>query len=54
LDSPVELRSVSKYRLAWKDVEFWRDDVIPEWPDAGDVAAQNELPGFSAGLGRRF
>jgi hypothetical protein len=45
LDSPVELRSVSKYRLAWKDVEFWRDDVITEWPDAGDVAAQNDPEG---------
>lgn len=42
LDSPVEVRSRSKWRLAWKDVEFWRDDVIREWPDAGDVARQNE------------
>jgi hypothetical protein len=42
LASPVELRSVSKRRLAWKDVEFWRDDVIGEWPQASDVATKNE------------
>jgi integrase len=42
LASPVELRSVSKRRLAWKDVEFWGDDVIGEWPQASDVATQNE------------
>jgi hypothetical protein len=42
LASPVELRSVSKGRLAWKDVEFWRDDVIQEWRQASDVATQNE------------
>jgi hypothetical protein len=38
LDSPVELRSVSKYRLAWMDIEFWQDDVIRGWAAAGDVA----------------
>jgi hypothetical protein len=29
--SPVELRSVSKCRLAWRDVEFRRDDVTEVW-----------------------
>jgi len=42
LHSPVELRSLSKYRLAWKDIEFWRDDVIREWAIAGDVAKQDD------------
>jgi len=42
LTSPVELRSVSKYRLAWKDVEFWQDDVIGMWPHASDAAEPNE------------
>ena len=31
LASPVELRSVSKCRLAWRDVEFRRDDVTEVW-----------------------
>jgi hypothetical protein len=43
LDSPVESRSISKHRLAWKDVEFWRDDVIREWPDTDDAANQGEV-----------
>jgi hypothetical protein len=30
-DGPVELRSKSKYRLAWMDVEFLREDVMREW-----------------------
>ena len=38
LDSPVELRSISKHRLAWRDVEFWRDDVIRELPHRSDAA----------------
>jgi hypothetical protein len=42
LASPVELRSVSKSRIAWQDVEFWRDDVIQEWPHASDAAKPNE------------
>jgi integrase len=42
LASPVELRSEKKARLAWKDIEFWRDDVIREWPLAGDTAKPNE------------
>jgi hypothetical protein len=42
LASPVELRSVSKRRLAWKDVEFWPDDVIRGWPRASDAAEPNE------------
>ena len=41
LASPVELRSEKRSRLAWKDVEFWRDDVIGEWPQASDVATKN-------------
>jgi hypothetical protein len=48
LGSPVELRSISKHRLAWKDVEFWRDDVIREWAHPGDAdepsAAEREPP----------
>jgi hypothetical protein len=31
LDAPVELRSVSKHRLAWKDIEFRHD----EWSENG-------------------
>jgi len=42
LTSPVELRSPSKRRLAWKDVEFWRDDVIEVWPEVSDAAEPNE------------
>jgi hypothetical protein len=42
LVSPVELRSLSKHRLAWRDVEFWRADVIREWPQARLVRPQNE------------
>ncbi len=41
LDSPVELRSTSKHRLAWRDVEFWRDDVIGEWAHPGDAVEQS-------------
>jgi hypothetical protein len=42
LVSPVELRSLSKYRLAWSDVEFWRADVIREWFQTNSVTTQNE------------
>ena len=42
LDSAVELRSLSKYRLAWKDIEFLQDDVIRGWAGAGDVARQDD------------
>ena len=42
LASPVELRSLSKSRLAWTDVEFRRADVIREWSHAGDAADPNE------------
>src|SRR5437899_2501413 len=42
LVSPVELRSLSKYRLAWSDVEFWRADVIREWFQTNPVTNQNE------------
>jgi hypothetical protein len=42
LASPVELRSMSKSRIAWQDVEFRRDDVIREWPHASDAAKPNE------------
>jgi hypothetical protein len=35
-DAPVELRSKSKHRLAWLDVEFSREDVVREWPHAED------------------
>ena len=42
LVSPVELRSLSKHRLAWRDVEFWRADVIREWFQASPVITQNE------------
>jgi hypothetical protein len=48
LGLPVELRSTSKHRLAWKDVEFWRDDVIREWAHPCDAdepsAAEREPP----------
>jgi hypothetical protein len=50
IDSPVELCSRSKLRLAWGDVEFRRDDVIREWPGVGDgldqVAAGKKPPGL--------
>jgi len=42
LVSQVELRSVSKHRLAWRDVEFWRVDVIREWSQVSPLATQNE------------
>jgi len=42
LVSPVELRSLSKHRLAWRDVEFWRADVIREWFQTNPVTMQNE------------
>jgi len=45
LVSPVELRSLSKHRLAWRDVEFWRVDVIREWSQASPLATQNEAEG---------
>jgi integrase len=51
LASPVELRSDKKARLAWKDVEFRRDDVIREWPLAGDTAKPNEREPRSASAG---
>lgn len=48
LGSPVELRSISKHRLAWKDVEFRRDDVIRKWAHPSDAdepsAAEREPP----------
>lgn len=40
-DSPVELRSISKHRLAWADVEFWRDDVIRELCHLSDAAERS-------------
>jgi hypothetical protein len=42
LVSPVELRSLSKHRLAWRDVEFWRADVTREWFQTNPVTTQNE------------
>jgi hypothetical protein len=55
LDSPVELRSKSKHRLAWIDVEFSRDDVMREWSHAGSAVDQDAvkpkpLPGLSGGI----
>jgi hypothetical protein len=44
LDSPVELRSRSKYRLAWSDVEFRRNDVIAEWAHPDDDAGRFDPP----------
>ena len=43
-DSPVELRSISKHRLAWADVEFWRDDVIWELCHLSDAAERSAAP----------
>jgi hypothetical protein len=43
LASPVELRSVSKRRLAWIDVEFLRSDVVREWPHAAGLVLQGEV-----------
>jgi hypothetical protein len=52
LDSPVELRSKSKHRLAWIDVEFARDDAMREWAHAASAVEQDAvkpepLPGLS-------
>ena len=47
LGSPIEHRSISKHRLAWKDVEFWRGDVIREWThpsDADEPSADEREP----------
>lgn len=43
LDSPVELRSISKHRLGG---EIWRDDVIQEWliPAIASNSPQPEPP----------
>jgi hypothetical protein len=43
-DSPVELRSISKHRLAWADVEFWRDDVIWELCHLSVAAERSAAP----------
>jgi len=49
IDAPVELRSKSKHRLAWSDVEFCGDDVIQEWAHAGDDA-NTAKPPLSVGV----
>jgi hypothetical protein len=63
LASPLELRSKSKYRLAWLDVEIFGDDVVREFSpaegqaqrDAGKPELQSgvsaRLGGVTAGLG---
>jgi hypothetical protein len=56
LNSPVELRSNSKHRLAWLDVEFSQEDLAHEWPHAGcevegDAVKQEANTGLSADLG---
>ena len=55
LDSPVELRSNSKHRLAWLDVEFLREDVAREWPHPACGAEYNatdrNTPGSPSGGG---
>jgi hypothetical protein len=38
-DAPVELRSKSKNRLAWLDVEFSREDVTPDAEDEAPLEA---------------
>jgi hypothetical protein len=56
-DVPVELRSKSKHRLAWVDVEFLREDVPREWDHAvcgaayeiGNQEAQRSLTNGIAG-----
>jgi hypothetical protein len=56
LNSPVELRSKSKHRLAWVDVEFCQEDVAREWPHTQreverDAVKQDANTGLSADLG---
>jgi hypothetical protein len=56
LASPLELRSKSKYRLAWLDVEIFSDDVVREFsPAEGETPRDATIPelqnGVSAGLG---
>lgn len=63
-DEPVELRSKSKYRLAWTDIEFLGEEVVREWPhgECGAVhepgnqeapySPSNEIAGGTAGPGR--
>ena len=46
---PVELRSKSKYRLAWIDVEFLREDVVREWPNEGFAAEPTPIAQKIAG-----
>jgi hypothetical protein len=53
LDSPVELRSKSKHRLAWRDVEFRRDDVMRAFPypsDAPEYASPEPEPTVVTGV----
>jgi hypothetical protein len=64
VDVPVELRSKSKYRLAWTDIEFLREEVVSEWPHWGCGAVHetghqkalhslsNEVAGGTVGPGR--
>jgi hypothetical protein len=56
LNSPVELRSNSKHRLAWLDVEFSQENLAHEWPHAGreverDAVKHEANTGLSADLG---
>jgi hypothetical protein len=56
LNSPVELRSNSRHRLAWPDVEFSQEDLAHQWPHAGceverDAVKQEANTGLSADLG---
>lgn len=44
LASPVELYSRSKHRLAWNDVEFYRDDVVREWTHPDHDARRFDPP----------
>lgn len=55
LSSPIELRSNSKHRLAWVDVEFSQGDLMRERPDAEgevewDAVKQEADTGLSANL----
>jgi hypothetical protein len=50
LDSPVELCSRSKYRLAWSYVEFCRDDVVREWAGKAAVGYRNQSLSCASGV----
>jgi hypothetical protein len=55
LASPLELRSNSKYRLAWLDVEIFGDDVVREFsPAEGEAQRDAAKPELQSGVSARL